>query len=513
MSRILTAWSLLGAAVLVAGSPRGARAADEKFAVTVVDEKTREPIPCRMHLLGPNGNRPRRPDPTIPFWADHFVFPGSITLRLPLGQYTFEMERGPEYLHRDGNFVINRNADDSKQVDLRRVVDMSAEGWWSGDLLVRRPARNAQLLMTADDLHVAQFVTWWNEKTDWQRGGPPKNPLARFDKDRWYNVLAGGYDQAGTEVLCFNLPAPSPRQGGPAEYPPLVEHLIELRREQPDLWVDVASPFSWDLPLLVAHGQVQSIQVLHRHYCRKTMVADLEGGRPPDRKFYPGPHGYARWGQDIYFRLLDCGFEIPPTAGSGSGMTPNPVGYNRLYAHVDGSLDYAAWWKNLRAGRVVVTNGPLLRPTVEGQLPGHTFHADDGKTLELEIGLTLSTREPISYLDVVQDGEVRHSIRFEEYAKSGRLPKLEFKKSGWFLLRVVTDVSETYRCAMTGPYYVQFGSQPRISKRSAQFFLDWVKERVGQIAIDDAHQRAEVLEFHRRARDFWQDLVSRANAD
>ncbi|HAK94366.1 MAG TPA: hypothetical protein DCM87_05035 [Planctomycetes bacterium] len=51
----------------------------------------------------------------------------------------------------------------------------------------------------------------------------------------------------------------------------------------------------------------------------------------------------------------------PPSAGSASGVLPNPVGYNRVYVHVDGELTYAKWWEGLQAGRAFVTNGPLLR--------------------------------------------------------------------------------------------------------------------------------------------------------
>ena len=83
------------------------------------------------------GRRPKKIE-GYPFWADHFVFPGKITLNLPTGFYTFELERGPEYYNVTGNFTIERFADDSKEVELRRVVDMSDEGWWSGDLHLRR---------------------------------------------------------------------------------------------------------------------------------------------------------------------------------------------------------------------------------------------------------------------------------------------------------------------------------------------------------------------------------------
>jgi hypothetical protein len=90
---------------------------------------------------------------------------------------------------------------------------------------------------------------------------------------------------------------------------------------------------------------------------------------------------------------------------------------------------------------------------------------------------------------------------------------VRFDRSGWFLVRAVTDLSKTYRFAMTGPYYVDFDNRPRISKRSAQFFLDWVYERARRIRIADPAKRREVIEPHRQARDFWQGLIERANTE
>ena len=85
-------------------------------------------------------------------------------------------------------------------------------------------------------------------------------------------------------------------------------------------------------------------------------------------------------------------------------------------------------------------------------------------------------------------------MRFDEYAKSGKLPKLTFDRSGWFLIRAVTNVPKTYRFAMTGPYYVEIGYQRRISKSAAQFFLDWVYQRAKQIKLADPQQQQEVLQ-------------------
>jgi hypothetical protein len=529
-------------------------AATGQLEVIAVDKDTGKPVACRMHLVGPNNNKPRKAD-KAPFWHDHFVFPGKILLKLPLGNYSFILERGLEYLDQNGRFTINVFADDSKQIELRRFVDMSAEGWWSGDLDVRRPVGDIELLMSAEDLHVAEVISWTNlkkgtgsERSEATVPFSPKQALVRFDDNRYYHLMAGSISRAGGEVLLFNLPASLKMSGGEGEYPPLAKHIQEAKnlfqksplpldsskksplpldssKKSPlplgegqgegnvEVWVDVSRPFWWDLPLLVALKQVDSIQVAHSDICRDSVVAHETGGKPRDMIHYPNPYGNPQWSQYIYFQLLECGLRIPPSAGSGSGAAPNPVGYNRMYVHVDGDFTYEKWWQNFRAGQVVITNGPLMRPTVNGELPGHVFQIEAGKQFDCEIGLTLSTREPISYLEIIKNGEIAHAIPFDEYSKSGKLPDLHFDKSGWFLIRATTDLGKTYRFAMTAPYYVEIGYKPRISKKAAQFFLDWVYQRAKQIKLDDAEQQREVMEPHRRARDFWQEMVSKANAE
>jgi hypothetical protein len=505
--------SLLIACLLALVCPRcHCRAADGKLLLSVEDSRTHKLIACRLHLSGP-AKRPKKIE-GFPFWSDHLVFPGKILLNLPVGFYTFELERGPEYYNMTGNFTIERFADDAKPIVLRRVADLSKEGWWSGDLHLRRYVRDLELILSADDLHVAQAMTWWNDKNDLsgKNLALPKSRLVTFDRDRVYELFCGGFTRGGTEILCFHVPSPIPLRSLADEYPSLAQCLDRARHEENcQMWIDATASYGWDVPMLVANGLVDSIEVANGHFGRSTMYPDEKLGKPRDAGHFAGPFGYARWSQDVYFKLLDCGLRIPPTAGSGSGVSSNPVGYNRVYVHLDGSFDYQQWWKNLKAGQVVVTNGPLLRPQVENELPGHTFHGEPGRELELQIGMTLTTREPISYLEIVQDGVVRHTIRFADYVKEGRLPLLHFNRSGWFLLRAVAEISSTYRFAITGPYYVEFGNQRRISKKSAQFFLDWVHERARQIHIDDPHQRQEVMEYHRKARDFWRKLVETAN--
>ncbi len=500
---------LLLAAVAV-DSP--ARAATGRLALTVVDGESGRPVPCRMHLkTGRPDGRPRKVR-GVPYWFDHFVFPGEITLELPLGTYFFEIERGPEYPLLSGHFTLEPFADDSKRIELTHRTDMAAAGWWSGDLDVRRPVREMELLMRAEDLHVAQVVTWWNEKQELEGGSAAGSPLTAFDGDRFYHRGAGGISYPGATLMFYNLPRALKVERPPSEYPP-PGHYIEAARKNPQVWIDVTRPYWWDLPMLVACGQVDSVRVVHQQLCRSRVIDNESGGKPRERKLFPGVSGNPRWSQQIYFHLLNCGLRIPPSAGSGSGAAPNPVGYNRVYVQVEGPLSYERWWEGFRAGRVVVTNGPLLRPSVQGYPPGHVFQAAEGETMELSPAMSLSMREPFQYLEVIKNGRVEYSIPLREYQKrQGVLPPVRFQQSGWFLLRVVSDVSTTYRFGMTGPYYVEIGYQPRISRASAQFFLDWVYQRARQIKLADPARQRELIEVHRRARDYWEGILKKSNA-
>jgi hypothetical protein len=192
----------------------------------------------------------------------------------------------------------------------------------------------------------------------------------------------------------------------------------------------------------------------------------------------------------------------------------NPLGYNRVYVHVEGELTYEKWWENFKQGRVVVTNGPLLRPRVNGELPGHVFVGEPGDQIELEATLDLTTRDPIDYLEMIVNGRMVEAVHLNRWAKEkGKLPKVKFTESGWYLIRAVSSNQKTFRFASTGPYYVQIGYQRRISKKSAQFFAAWVRERIGRIKLEDPDQRREVLEPHEHALQYWEGLVAKANAE
>jgi hypothetical protein len=514
-------------------------AADEgRVVINVVDKDSGQPIAARMHLKDARGKVIR--PPKVPFWKDHFVFDGEIKFDLPPGTYPFEIESGPEYKFQNGHFILERDSNDTKTIEMTRFVDMKKDGWWSGDLHIHRPPADIEVLMRAEDLHIGPVITWWHNRSKFQdlstakaENGKRKaesasrqdqssanRSVVQFDKNRFYSVQGGEDEREGGALLIFNLDKSLPLADATLEYPSGAK-VLELARQTPGVHIDVEKPFWWDMPVWVATGKIDSMGLANNHEHRDGMMDNEAWGKPRETALFPSPYGNGRWSEHIYYQLLNCGLRIPPSAGSASGVLPNPVGYNRVYVHCGEKLTWDAWWENLRRGRVIVTNGPMIRPQVFGPgaeqepaLPGHVFHGDPGKILEVQIALKLATRDPIDYLEVIQDGKTAHEVRLDQYYNAGgKLPPLKFDRSGWFLVRAVTNNPKTYRFASTGPYYVEIGYERRVSKKAAQFFVDWVYERARRIKLDDAEQKNEVLEYHRMARDFWQKKLPEANAE
>jgi hypothetical protein len=394
-------------------------------------------------------------------YGGHFYIDGKATLPLRVGPYSFELEAGPEYLTQNGQFEIERHADDSKRIEMKRVTDLAKEGWYGGDLDVRRKKTDLPLILRAEALHFA--------------------PPGEF---------------------------PTKDAKNSKETPPSFE--LDGR-------LIARTAYAWDLPVWLASGQLGAIELINHHSLRNGVVDNEKDGRSRDKSFFPGPRGNGRWSEAVYYHVLNCGLRIPPAAGSGSGYNGNPVGTNRVYVFCGNEFSQEAWWEGLKAGRVFVTNGPLLRPMVEGQPPGYVFNLADGGSLTLEIGLNLATSVPVEYLQIIKNGTVEAEVRLAEFKnRKGRLPPIHFDDSGWFLVRAVTSNPKTLQFASSGAYYVEKAGRPRVSRASLKFFIDWLEANSARIRkhadLDESNSAAKLAE-QESARKFFEKLLATANAD
>lgn len=526
------------AAALIMGTAFLAHArAGGSFVLRVVDQEKGEPLPARLVLRRSNGTfAPVRRAPSAGVGA---AIEGEVELSLPPNTYGFQLSRGPEYRVLSGKFTVDRDSSDSRTLKLPRIADLATEGWVAGDVMVQVRPQDIGPLMASEALSITGLLS----APDVPLTLPPSTTdTVRTDLARGTGSAAGllvlGIDRAALRAAIDDVSTVSsqkspPAQSDPAEAPvntagrfsPSSDFFRAVTRAtgsaQPskDPKLVITNPLAWDVPVWLASERIDAVTILGDFLQLDRQILTLPESRLPTKFDYVGPHGIGRWAEQVYWQMLEAGLQLPPAAASGAGAVPNPVGYNRTYVHIDSpatkdaeSLS-TAWWDGLWQGRSVVTNGPLLRPTLDGFTPGHRFEANSGEPLELTLELILASSDPVDYLEVVRDGRVVYHARLDELARTGgRIPPLQFDQSGWVLVRVMTKYESHFRAAISAPWFVTFDGQPRISARGVEFFRTWLAEREQVLSDLPSEQRAHHIPYIRAARRFWQSRADAANA-
>lgn len=457
--------------------------------IRVVSAETSEPVACRIRVERA-ADIPHRDWSYKPFYQE--VREGEAQLLVPAGDYLLSIEKGLEYTPIGERVRLEPNQTLNIERILRRWIDLPAQGWRSGDLHVHRQPGEMWLLLRAEDLHVAPLLTTTISGHHLPQLGKdipwPKNVIEETDPDRFFHWVGAEDERYPGVYLYLNLRKILPLEvrkspvgkAGLDEFPSPV-HFLREARKQPGVWVDISNPYLLDVPAMVVAG-VDSIEIANNASIWCGQYKDEWVGRARDPEKYPGLRGNGFYSQDLYYKFLNCGFRLPPSAGSASGVMGNYLGYNRVYVHTAGEFSYQAWWRGLAEGRAFVTNGPILLARANGALPGEVFRAPAGKGLDIRLDVAVDGADPIEAVEVVRDGEVCQSLRHGNLRGAIPLDPLHFDRSGWFLVRVIADVPGTFRFASTAPFYVEIGDKPqRLHRADIGFFIGWVEERIAQL--------------------------------
>lgn len=506
LSHIFVAVRAILLLLVLLAAPATLLGAYAEYELRVVDAKTQLPCSAKIRITN-SRDRAQRIDGALMIDGTAY-FTGGLKMKLRPGQYGFRLDAGPEYPFMEGHFILNSGDSDSRTIELKRFIDMKQEGWYPGNLALSGRTDDLETIMLADDLVLGNHITW-NNQINPSAGKPISSPRDEFGAFRSLWEMGGEDNRAGGKVWFARMNEPLPVQRLQSGYPAATFF-------QPDLGsahVTAASPLEPDLPMWIAQDFLDSISILgpeieSYEFGEKHPLAEKAAEiRKGDVT------GKARLALDIYYKLLETGVRMTPVAANGTDEEDESSRLDRVYAKVEGNFTPDAWWDAVDAGNVFVTNGPLLRATVEGYPPGHVFPINIGEKHDFQIALSLATRQTIAYLEVIKNGEKDLEISLDEYKdRRGVLPPVTFTDSGWFLVRVVTQESGYYQYATTAPFYVEANGQPRISKSAAEFFRDWVFRRAMNIDLPDGDQRNEIIDLQRDARDFWQKRAKMANA-
>lgn len=133
------------------------------------------------------------------------------------------------------------------------------------DLHIHRSIADIELLMKAEDLHVAPLITWWNQRNDWTGHELPQTALTTFDSNRLVNVMAGEDERGGGALLYFHLAEPLAIANAEREFPSPLLFADEARKTNNKVWIDVEKPFWWDSPTWIACGKIDSIGIANNY--------------------------------------------------------------------------------------------------------------------------------------------------------------------------------------------------------------------------------------------------------
>ncbi len=517
-------------------------AKEGEVTIVPIDDATGDQVAIRLKIKQANGRTPKLAG--LLRRGDWYLLDRPFVVRQRDAEFNFTASRGLEYAMTEGGFTLSRDAADEIAIYVERSCDMRKEDWWSGDLWSEIPRDELSRWMAADDIDLALTITRplpdeapataeaantepsttdENKPTPLPNKPPATRPKATnskvpliIDKQTRWSQSASLIDLRPESGLLFHdwkrMETLSPEK--------LVELPISPRVLQKAIddkagHIAIVQPWARDLPIWLAQGRIDSIAVLSHHLQPDKSLAMASAIYNPDPLRFDGPRGLGRLMEYSYWQLLEAGFRIAPAAASGfahSGLDTH-LGYNRVYVSLAGSESEASWWERLKQGKSIVTNGPLLRPLINGELPGATLRAATGEKIELNVSLTLTVRDPVEYLEVMHNGQSLYRARLDEHAKrGGMIPPLEVKESGWVLLRVVTDHEPSYRFAMTAPYYIEIGNQTRITSESVSFFQSWLEQSEKKIAQLPPPEQSAYQPWLDQARQFWQTRAEQANS-
>ncbi|MEJ5250399.1 MAG: CehA/McbA family metallohydrolase [Chthonomonadetes bacterium] len=480
--------------------------------VTVVDDATGKPVPCRIHFRSPEGV-PYQPhghhdhvNSNLNTW--HVDVGGDLRLGqityayidgtcqgwLPRGEVLVDVARGYEYSPLRTRVHI---APGQRELTLRlkRWKDMNAQRWFSGDSHVHfLGVQGAHLEAQCEDLNVVNLLqSQWGHlftNTEDFTGEPTVSNRGRTivycsQENRQHvlgHLILWGLKRA---VMPWCSGGPDEAElGGTLEE--TLAHWADRCREQGGTVIIPHFPLPNGEPaVLVATGRADAVEMI----------------------------AFGDFQHHEYYRYLNCGYRLPLVGGTDKMSSEVAVGQYRTYAYLppDEEFTYENWCKAVRAGRTFISGGALISFSVEGAQIGDTLYLPPGGgTVEVEA--IAESIFPIHTLQIVQQGQVAASA--EEPNGANRLhlkTKLQVKGNTWMAARCAGpnytaiphfDVWRRGVFAHTSPIYIACGQTWSLfDHETAQYMLTLIEGGIAYIRQRSAQHSHDTVTHHHGEED------------
>lgn len=474
------------------------------------------------------------------------------TVRLPAGRYTVQCSRGPESIPETKELVV-KNGPTTFEYRVRRWIDPSLAGWYSGDHHIHAAgcahytnptegvlAKDMARHIMGEDLKIGANLTW-GPGFDYQKQffTGQVDPASRYPYLLRYDIEVSGFGSHQSGHLCLLRLRDQMYPGGNSKdhWPTLGLNTLRWARRQGAVTGPAHSangltnmtgrrvPNTEDGPNGLPNYRIPAYDGIGAN----EFIVDVTHTVPgPDGKPVPAVDFISTMDTDrraelnMWYHVLNAGFRV-----RASGETDFPcisgerVGMGRVYVKTRGKLSYDDWCEGIREGRSYVSDGthhlldfragpsaggPAVRVGEKGsemrlENPGKVrlvvkaaARLDGGKTTAFE---AVVNGYPVARREVPADGKSRE-LTFE----------VPIERSSWVAIRSFPSVH-------TNPIWVIVGGKPvRPSRRSVQWCLMGVdqcwrsKERTYAPA-----EKLQAEEAYQHARQVYRRILEESEAD
>ncbi len=435
---------------------------------------------------------------------EHFLLTGNDSFDLTPSQCEIEVVRGLEY--EPTRLAFKAEEGRTVSVSLRRWASMNQAGWYSADMHVHRDPKELGQILLAEDLNFAPTITYhvWSTTASQQYPNAGQFPVM-VDSSHFFTANSEEVEriQGGPgAVILMARDLPIPFQGD--EFYPPAAHYTRLTHKQGG-YVGGDKLFWLDTFVNVALGELDFIEINCNHFLPHDVDTDLiPWSHWPVEMGYIGDLEFAHWMMDTYYQILNCGLELPLSGGSASGVKATPVGYDRVYVHLDRQpLTYDNFMRALKQGRSFSTNGPLIDFQVNGQVgPGSKTELRTGDSAQ--IAAVVRSRKGLRRVDVIVNGLVWRTYDAQGKTDFKLSENLEPKVSSWVAIRSFEATDGNVVFAHTSPAYLTLDGKPVQFAADARALLEKIDRLIRYTETKGVFRKpedkAETLALYRQAR-------------
>jgi hypothetical protein len=195
---------------------------------------------------------------------------------------------------------------------------------------------------------------------------------------------------------------------------------------------------------------------------------------------------YGNAGQlDIWYKLLNSGFNIFATSGPDWSMKDTP----RAYVYLgNNTFNIENWLEGLKQGRSFITRGPMLFFTADGLRPGNEISINDS-TASIHVEASALNPDGMQPVEIVVNGEVVSTGT--EINQT-----ITVDDSAWIAARTEN--------AHSNPVFINFENRPRGYAEEAGEFIrvinrleEWVQTKA---LLESDQQKETVLDLLEEGR-------------